>query len=131
MRKDITVTIQTSNRKRLTYAKPRAKTATPFGRMLYHSISGIGLSANAFAQRIDYSSGFLSGIYQGLKKPPLNAIEDWCDVLKLKGNAREEFLVLAAIEHSPPVTRNYLLMDSDFCSNAYGKWMRKGETDNG
>jgi len=125
------VTIQTSNRKRLTYAKPRAKTATPFGRMLYHSISGIGLSANAFAKRIDYSSGFLSGIYQGLKKPPLHAISDWCDVLELEDNAREEFMILAAWEHTPPILQNYLTMHSKFCFKAHTKWLQHiEETDN-
>ena len=73
--------------------------------MLYAAISDIEMSANEFASRVGVSSGFISGVYTGTKKPPTDRLKDWAKFLRLRGAARQAFLVQGHLEHATPELR--------------------------
>ncbi len=117
-------------RRELGYCQGRADTVTPFGRMLYHSISEAGMTASKFSRKAKTTSGFLSGIYQGKKKPTLKALDKWCRILGLEGNQREEFVLLADLEHTPERVLLRLCAASEFTALTYSKWASEaGEED--
>lgn len=80
--------------------------ATPFGSFFYEVLRRQGLSANRFAKRVHTSSGCLSSIYSGVRRPPLDRIQTWADALGLHGPDREAFVTLANLEHTPPLIRD-------------------------
>lgn len=88
-----------------TRAKGRVANPTAFGQLLYTCIGRQGLSANEFAQRVEMSSGFISGVYSGNKRPPLDRIPDWAAALKLRGSERNRFVLRAHLEHASPTLR--------------------------
>ena len=111
-----------TGRTQLTYAKGRCDDPSPFGRLLYHAISNMGLSANAWSQTVGISSGFISGIYQGIKRPSMDSIEQWANALNLHGSVREEFMILAALTHTPPLISLRLVTHDKFAADTLAKW---------
>lgn len=74
---------------------------TPFGVLLYARLKEVGISANKFSDLIQSSSGFISNIYCGRRRPPLQRIEYWADLLSLFGKERDIFIETAYLEHCP------------------------------
>jgi len=83
--------------------------SSTFGAHLVAYIKAAGLSMNGFAKSVDAGSSSVSQIAGGIRTPPLDQIERWSDVLKLKGEKRAEFLEMACLEHCPdPIRSEYL-----------------------
>jgi len=82
----------------------------------------MGLSANAWSQTVGISSGFISGIYQGIKRPSMDSIEQWANALNLHGSVREEFMILAALAHTPPLISLRLVTHDKFAADTLAKW---------
>lgn len=80
-------------------ARGRVPKPTDFGRVLYACISRRGWSANHFARSVGMSSGFISGVYSGLKKPPVERLGDWVKKLQLNKEEARDFILLAELEH--------------------------------
>ena len=80
-------------------ARGRVPAPTAFGRVLYACISRRGWSANHFARMVGMSSGFVSGVYSGLKKPPVERLGDWAKKLQLSKEEAAAFVLLAELEH--------------------------------
>lgn len=76
--------------------------STPFGRLLYAAIRKSGVSANAFAKSVGTSSGFLSNVYSGKRRPPVDRLGQRMDKLGLQGEERSEFLLQAHLMHCTP-----------------------------
>jgi len=102
-------------------ARGRVPHPTDFGKVLYASISNVGMSANEFARRVQMSSGFISGVYSGLKKPPIDRLDRWVKVLKLVGVEREAFVLLAHLEHATPLLRQLFYQYRDLALRAKEK----------
>lgn len=73
---------------------------TAFGDYLDELLKARSLTVRQFAKQL----GIQSGIVSTAKRLTLNAerIEQWSDVLKLKGHERERFVQLAWLAHCPP-----------------------------
>lgn len=82
-----------------TKAIGRKPNPTTFGRILYACISNVKMSANQFARHVEMSSGFISGVYSGLKKPPLSQLKKWVKTLNLSSEQAAAFVLLAEMEH--------------------------------
>ena len=82
-----------------TLARGRVPKPTDFGRVLYACISRRGWSANHFARMVDMSSGFVSGVYSGLKKPPVERLVEWAKKLQLSKEEAQAFVILGELEH--------------------------------
>jgi len=92
-------------------AAGRVAKPTPFGIVLYGLITEkLEASANEFARRADYSSGFISGVYSGLKKPPLRSMKDWGKLLRLDKEEKMGLNFLAELQHTPSTVRTAALI---------------------
>lgn len=117
-----TVATKTNNKRQWhKQARGRVPNPTDFGITLYSSISNINLSANEFARRVGMSSGFISGVYSGLKKPPLDRLDKWVKVLKLVGDQRDVFILKAHLEHATPLMRQLFSKYRDLAIEACDK----------
>jgi len=81
-------------------ARGRSSHPTTFGIVLYNLITRRGWSANEFARRVGVSSGFISGIYTGFKRPPVKRLGKWVRALKLEEHEARAFRLLAELEHA-------------------------------
>lgn len=73
----------------------------PFRQLLDGHLTRLGMSRLAFATAVGTSSGNLTNIFKGRRRPPLTQLRKWADVLGLNDNDKREFLEAAASEHSP------------------------------
>ena len=85
----------------------RSDNPTDFGRSLYEHIGHSNMMANEFAEKVGLSAGFISAVHTGMKLPPLERVESWANVLKLKGHTRSSFILLAHLEHASPYLRQW------------------------
>lgn len=63
------------------------------------------MSMNGFAKMVGAGSSSISQIASGKRRPPLEQIEHWSEVLGLKGERRTEFQESACLEHTPDMIR--------------------------
>lgn len=65
----------------------------------------------AFSKAVGHHNGVISRIRNGQRTPPLAAMEEWANVLGLKGAKKERFIELAEMAHAPErMVRRYLAM---------------------
>lgn len=50
----------------------------------------------------------MNNVIQGERRPPLDSLEPWADVLGLKGQERERFILAGQLAHSPEAVRKHL-----------------------
>lgn len=100
-----------------------------FGRVLYDSIRRRGWSASRFARTIGMSSAFISGVHSRSKKPPLDKLEEWADVLGFEGLDRDAFILLAHLEHTTPLLRHLFMDYREVARAAHAAGIRTVETD--
>jgi transcriptional regulator with XRE-family HTH domain len=82
-----------------------------FGPFLQLALDRKMMSQREFAKRAHSSSASLSQIISGKRTPPLDQIDNWANILDLKGEDRVSFLELACLEHCPePLRQEYLRM---------------------
>ena len=62
----------------------------------------LGLLQEHLADRLQVAPAYVHLIRTGKKRPPVRDIDLWADALELSGAARERFLDLAALDHTPP-----------------------------
>lgn len=87
---------------------------TKFGIALYQKIREAGISANKFGKIIGTSSGFLSNVYIGKRRPPLHSLDEWCSVLRIEGDEKDQFVELAHLEHCPKyIVDRYLALKAE------------------
>ena len=67
-----------------------------------------GKSRRELARALGYSAPAISQICTGRHKPPLDRMPAWAEALGLTGAEREEFLLLARLEHTPPELRDLI-----------------------
>ena len=94
-----------SDEVRLRMSGGRFENPTDFGKILYEHISKAGMSANEFARKVEMTSGFMSAVYTGKKRPSLRRLNDWADCLGLKGKTRQRFILAAHLEHVTDVIK--------------------------
>ena len=92
---------------RLRMSGGRFSNPTNFGKILYAHIAEVGMSANEFAKNVEMTSGFMSAVYTGKKRPSLKRLDDWADCLKLKGKPRQRFKLAGHLEHSGNMGNSY------------------------
>lgn len=107
----------------------RVKHPSAFGQRLYGAISAKGLTANVFARSVDVSAGFLSGVYSGNKKPPLDRIEGWADTLSLRGRERKAFIMVAHLAQASQTVRDLFRQCSKLASIAKEAGIGQGQVD--
>ncbi|TVR11102.1 MAG: hypothetical protein EA401_11745 [Planctomycetota bacterium] len=59
------------------------------------------MSIRRFAVLTQQNATFVSQILREQRRPPLHRMEQWADVLRIYGQAREDFLNAAALAHAP------------------------------
>jgi transcriptional regulator with XRE-family HTH domain len=55
----------------------------------------------SFAADVGVAQGFISNVCSGKKRPLLERIEAWAEVLKLRGRERQRFIDLAILQWIP------------------------------
>ena len=87
-------------------ARYRGAVPLDFPDLLRSHLTAKGLSQRDFAARAGLNKGFLHGLLVGSKVPPMDRIQAMADALGLSAKEREEFELVAGLEHSPePVAR--------------------------
>ncbi len=80
-----------------------------FGGYLAECLNAGKISQNHFAGLMGTSSGFVNMLISGQRRPPLEWLERWAEVLKLTGVRRQRFFDLAEIAHLPkPLRRKWV-----------------------
>jgi hypothetical protein len=60
------------------------------------------LTVRSFARALGQSPSFVSRVLGGHRLPPLQAMDQWADILELTTHGREVLHLLAAKSHTPP-----------------------------
>lgn len=72
---------------------------TPFGAFLCEQLRARGWSQRHFAGLIDIDQAQLGRIVRGSRRPPLDQLGSWAEVLGIDAPAARELASLALIEH--------------------------------
>ncbi len=84
-----------------TTRKRQKREPTKFGEILLRAIERRKMNKTSFCSKVGVSTGFISGVYYGDKKPPMQAVEMWARALKLCRDDRKLFVLEAAKTHAP------------------------------
>jgi len=65
----------------------------PIGKLVGDALKSSDFTQQGFCRAVSYDQGSLQGVIKGQRKPPRGREEAWADALRLKGDARHEFLL--------------------------------------
>jgi transcriptional regulator with XRE-family HTH domain len=82
--------------------------ADSFGTALAAAMEAADLTQVRFATKVGLNQGQLSRILAGKRRPPLNALPQWFDVLGLTKAKRDRLHLLAHLAHATPWLRTYV-----------------------
>jgi transcriptional regulator with XRE-family HTH domain len=80
-----------------------------FPQMLRAAIERAGMSLREFDRRVSTGNSYILGVVTGNSPVPMDKVDHWADELGIQGEAREEFKLAAALEHTPEAVRKELL----------------------
>jgi transcriptional regulator with XRE-family HTH domain len=83
--------------------------ATLFGHELYRAIDAAGMNARDFALRVRVSTGYLSNLRCGRRRPPLERIRGWAKTLRLSTDLTRRFVFLGFLMHCPAEIRDLVM----------------------
>lgn len=81
-----------------------------FGSFVREKLAARGIGLREYSRVVmghDRSHGFVSRVLRGISPPPLKALDEWAAPLGLGAEERRRFDFLAAVQHSPPLIREW------------------------
>jgi transcriptional regulator with XRE-family HTH domain len=76
-----------------------------FGDLFGQLLEARQFTVRSFGTLVKSSKSSVNAIVLGNRTPPLEALEQWCDTLNLRGDERQRFIDLAALAHLPTEVR--------------------------
>lgn len=80
-----------------------------FAEVFASALAKSGLTQTAFAKQAGVAQPFVSQVAKGLRKPSLDNVERWAELLGLQGEERARFLRVGRLLHTPPEIRDEYL----------------------
>jgi transcriptional regulator with XRE-family HTH domain len=77
--------------------------------VLYSAIAAAGMSPKDFARRVRVSTGYLSNLRCGRRRPPLERVKSWATILRLDAVFTRNFVFLAYLMHCPVEIRDLVM----------------------
>lgn len=82
--------------------------ADAFGSLLAAHLTACSLGVRAFAREAKVVHSHVQRIMAGKRRPPLDALPTWADVLGLTGKDRDRFILAGQLTHCPEAVRAYV-----------------------
>ena len=95
--------------------------AESFGTVLAAELERAGMTQLVFAAKINLNQGQLSRVLAGKRRPPLEDLARWFDLLRLEQSRRERLLLLAHLAHATPWLRTHVANLYERLDHHYGR----------